>query len=92
MKRLTGLFLDAGASYEAGMPLVWELTAEIKNWLTPPKIQELKLELGAGLGRAKLGEGADWSPKLRETISRLIDGLDDVIGPGFLVHRAGCAL
>jgi hypothetical protein len=46
-----------------------------------------KLELGAGLGRAKLGEGADWSPKLRETISRLIDGLDDVIGPGFLVHH-----
>ena len=44
-----------------------------------------KLELGAGLGRAKLGEGADWSPKLRKTISRLIDGLDDVmIGRGFL--------
>ena len=51
-----------------------------------------KLELGAGLGRAKLGEGADWSPKLRETISRLIDGLDNVIGPGFLVHRARGAL
>jgi hypothetical protein len=52
-----------------------------------------KLELGAGLGRAKLGEGADWSPKLRETISRLIDGLDDVmIGRGFLVHRARGAL
>ena len=51
-----------------------------------------KLELGAGLGRAKLGEGADWSPKLRKTISRLIDGLDDVIGPGFLVHRARGAL
>jgi hypothetical protein len=41
MKRLTGLFLGAGASYEAGMPLVWELTAEIKNWLTPAKIREL---------------------------------------------------
>ena len=51
-----------------------------------------KLELGAGLGRAKLGEGADWSPKLRKTISRLIDGLDNVIGPGFLVHRARGAL
>jgi hypothetical protein len=52
-----------------------------------------KLELGAGLGRAKLGEGADWSPKLRKTISRLIDGLDDVIGRGFLVqHRARGAL
>jgi hypothetical protein len=51
-----------------------------------------KLELGPGLGRAKLGEGADWSPKLRKTISRLIDGLDDVIGSGFLVHRALGAL
>jgi hypothetical protein len=52
-----------------------------------------KLELGASLGSAKLGEGADWSPKLRQTISRLIDGLDDVIGPGFLVqHRARGAL
>jgi hypothetical protein len=31
---------------------------------------------------------ADWSPKLRETISRLIDGLDDVmIGRGFLRAR-----
>jgi hypothetical protein len=48
-----------------------------------------KLEPGAGLGRAKLGEGADWSPKLRKTISRLIDGLDDVIGPGFLVQHLG---
>jgi hypothetical protein len=35
------LFLGAGASYEAGMPLVWELTAEIKNWLTTDKIREL---------------------------------------------------
>jgi len=51
-----------------------------------------KLELGAGLGRAKLGKGADWSPKLRKTISRLIDGLDDVMGPGFPVHRARGAL
>jgi hypothetical protein len=41
MKRLTGLFLGAGASHEAGMPLVRELTAEIKNWLTAEKIREL---------------------------------------------------
>ncbi len=41
MKPLTGLFLGAGASYEAGLPLVWELTAEIKNWLTAKKIREL---------------------------------------------------
>jgi hypothetical protein len=41
MKGLTGLFLGAGASYEAGMPLVWELTAEIKNWLTAEKMRKL---------------------------------------------------
>jgi hypothetical protein len=39
--KLTGLFFGAGASYEAGMPLLWELTAEIKNWLTPAKLREL---------------------------------------------------
>ena len=40
-KPLVALFLGAGASYEAGMPLVWELTAEIRNWLTGPKLREL---------------------------------------------------
>jgi hypothetical protein len=41
MKKLTGLFLGAGASFEAGMPLAWELTAEIKNWLTADKLRKL---------------------------------------------------
>jgi hypothetical protein len=41
MKPLTGLFLGAGASFEAGMPLAWELTGEIKKWLTAKKIREL---------------------------------------------------
>ncbi|GAA0781182.1 hypothetical protein GCM10009108_22240 [Castellaniella ginsengisoli] len=41
MQKLTGLFLGAGASYEAGMPLVWELTKELKNWLTPEKLRTL---------------------------------------------------
>jgi hypothetical protein len=36
-----GLFLGAGASFEAGMPLVWDLTAEMKAWLTPEKLREL---------------------------------------------------
>jgi hypothetical protein len=40
-RHLTGLFLGAGASYEAGMPLVWDLTAELKNWLTPAKMRDL---------------------------------------------------
>lgn len=38
---LTGLFLGAGASYEAGMPLVSGLTTEIKNWLTGEKLRSL---------------------------------------------------
>jgi hypothetical protein len=37
----TGLFLGAGASFESGMPLVWDLTAEIRAWLTPEKLREL---------------------------------------------------
>lgn len=41
MKPLTGLFLGAGFSFEAGMPLVWELTGEIKSWLTGEKLRQL---------------------------------------------------
>ncbi len=37
---LTGLFLGAGASYEAGLPIVWELTEEITSWLTPEKLRK----------------------------------------------------
>lgn len=40
MQQLTGLFLGAGASYEAGMPLVWDLTRELKNWLSLEKLKE----------------------------------------------------
>src|SRR4029453_1986392 len=40
---LTGLFLGAGASYEVRLPLVWELTTELKNWLTPDKLHSLNL-------------------------------------------------
>lgn len=39
--RLTGLFLGAGASVEVGMPLVWDLTKELKQWLTPDKLRDL---------------------------------------------------
>lgn len=38
---MTGLFLGAGASYEVGMPIVWELTTELKDWLTPDKLYSL---------------------------------------------------
>src|SRR5258708_16560394 len=43
MSRMTGmgLFLGAGASFESGMPLVWDLSAEIRAWLTPDKLRKL---------------------------------------------------
>lgn len=41
MHSLTGLFIGAGFSYEAGMPLVWELTSELRGWLTPEKFRTL---------------------------------------------------
>jgi hypothetical protein len=44
VKPLTGLFLGAGASYEAGMPLVSGLTEEIKDWLTSDKVRWLNQE------------------------------------------------
>src|SRR6516225_5518914 len=58
---------------------------------TEPRF-EINHALGIALG-AELGPGlgvVDWSPKLRELlekISLLIDGLDGVIGPGFLMPR-----
>lgn len=38
-RSLTGLFLGAGASYDVSMPLVWELTSELKKWLTAEKFK-----------------------------------------------------
>ncbi len=40
-RNVIGLFLGAGASVEVGMPLVWELTEELRRWLTPEKLREL---------------------------------------------------
>jgi hypothetical protein len=37
----TAWLLGAGFSYELGMPLVWELTAEFKRWLTPDHFREI---------------------------------------------------
>jgi hypothetical protein len=38
---LAGLLLGAGASYEIGMPLVWDITAELRGWLTSEKLRSL---------------------------------------------------
>lgn len=45
---LTGLLLGAGASYDLGMPLVWELTRELKSWLKPEKLRNLNLRWRSG--------------------------------------------
>jgi hypothetical protein len=37
---LTGLFLGAGASFEAGMPIVWELTEQLRNLLNPDVLRQ----------------------------------------------------
>jgi len=67
----------------------------LRRQLTALEIEprfEINHALGIALG-AELGPGlgvVDWSPKLRELrekISLLIDGLDGVIGPGFLMPR-----
>jgi hypothetical protein len=39
--QLTGLLIGAGASYELGIPLVWDLTRELRAWLTPQKLTDL---------------------------------------------------
>ncbi len=36
----TGLLLGAGASYECGMPMVWELTNQIRCFATPKLLRE----------------------------------------------------
>ena len=45
---LTGLLLGAGASYDLGMPLLWELTRELKSWLKPEKLRNLNLRWRSG--------------------------------------------
>jgi hypothetical protein len=37
-KNMQALFLGAGASFDCGLPLRWELTAEIRRWLTPERL------------------------------------------------------
>lgn len=41
MAKEIGLLIGAGASCELGMPLVWDLTRELKKWLTTDKLREL---------------------------------------------------
>lgn len=59
--RLTGLLLGAGASYDIGMPLAFELTTELTNWLTPAKLRWLNniwQQQGAGYSQATIEDFA----------------------------------
>ncbi len=40
LRPLTGLFLGAGASFDAGMPLVWELTEQLRSLLNPEALRQ----------------------------------------------------
>jgi hypothetical protein len=44
---LTGLFLGAGASVELGMPLVWDLTRKLREWLTIEKLYAFNRQAAA---------------------------------------------
>lgn len=61
---MKALFLGAGTSYDFGMPLAWELTAELKNWLTPEKIDWLNSQWKA--------QGGGRSTKAIELVKHLI--------------------
>lgn len=58
------LFLGAGASVDAGMPLVSELTAELVRWLTPGKL--------AGFNNGWRARGGGWRDTTVATLSDLL--------------------
>jgi len=60
------LLLGAGASYELGMPLVWELTGEFKKWLTPDKLKSFNQKWKS--------QGEGWS---NSTVDQLIELLSN---------------
>jgi hypothetical protein len=68
VKRLTGLFLGAGASCEVGMPLVWELTEELKNFLTPARLRSLNKSWHA--------QGGGHSDETIDEFARLLERTD----------------
>jgi hypothetical protein len=64
MSNLTGLFLGAGASRDLAMPLVWDLTKDLKSFLTPSKLQSLN-----AFGKAK---GFGFADKEISTLEKLL--------------------
>ena len=64
---LTGLLLGAGASYDLGMPLVRELTHELKSWLTPEKLRTLNQHWRLG------GPGFDYPDDVIDDLASVIE-------------------
>ena len=67
---LTGLLLGAGASHDLGMPLVWELTHELKSWLTPDKLRSLNQHWRRG------GPGFDYPDDVIENLASVLNRED----------------
>ena len=67
---LTGLLLGAGASYDLGMPLVKELTHDLKSWLTPEKLYSLNQHWRSG------GPGFDYPDDVIENFASVLDRED----------------
>jgi hypothetical protein len=59
------IFLGAGASCDCGMPLVWQLTAVIRKWLTKDKLK------GFNQNWKKQGQG--WSDEIILRLNGLLD-------------------
>ena len=62
---MKAIFLGAGASCDCGMPLVWQLTAVIRKWLTKDKLK------GFNQNWKKQGQG--WSDEIILRLNGLLD-------------------
>ena len=62
---MKALLLGAGASYELGLQLVWELTGELKNWLTSGKLNQIN--------EGWLAQGYGYSDETISLIKNLLD-------------------
>lgn len=65
---LTGLFFGAGASCELGMPLVWDLTSEIRRFLVPGKVRTFN--------EGWLQQGTGWDKEVVEHVETLLQNQD----------------
>ena len=61
---MQALFLGAGASFDCGLPLTWELTAEIRRWLTPNRL--------AAYNAGWEARGAHWNEAVIARVNELM--------------------